>query len=77
MLTVTNTGSVSAQDLPRLFDRFYQVDSARCSVRSSETGGFGLGLSVAKSIMTALGGEIRASSVEGESTTFTLRLKDR
>jgi len=49
--------------LERVFDRFYRTDSSR----NSETGGHGIGLSVAKAIVTAHGGKI-AAAVEGEKT---------
>jgi len=45
-------------ELDRLFDRLYRVDRSRSRAR----GGSGLGLSICKSIVNALGGEIRASN---------------
>jgi signal transduction histidine kinase len=59
-----------ARDLPHIFERFYRSDKSR----SKETGGFGLGLSIAKSIIDAAGGEVEVQSIEGSGTTFTLRL---
>ena len=57
-------------DLDRVFERFYRVDKAR----SRETGGSGLGLSIVRHVMANHGGEVSVASVEGEGSTFTLRL---
>jgi two-component system heavy metal sensor histidine kinase CusS len=60
-LAVENAGEpIPAEHLPRLFDRFYRVDPSR--QKASE--GAGLGLAIAKSIVQAHGGEIRATSSE-------------
>ena len=65
-LTVENTADNIAQgSADRLFERFYRTDSSR----SSESGGFGLGLSVAKAITEAHKGKIRAWSEDGASLT--------
>jgi len=67
--TVRNTGEgIPAEDLPRLFDRFYRGDPAR----SSATGGYGLGLSIAKAIANQLDASITVESVSGEYTEFIL-----
>ena len=55
---------IPAENLPRIFERFYRVDNAR----SRETGGTGLGLAIAKQIMTQLGGNIIINSTYGEGT---------
>lgn len=69
--SVRNSGpDIPADKLPRIFDRFYRVDDAR----SSETGGYGLGLSIAKAIIERQGGQITATSFGGE-TTFSFMLK--
>ena len=69
-LTVSNTGSViSPDDLPHLFDRFYRSDKAR-----TRTGGYGLGLSIAKQIASDHKGTIAASSSEEAGTTFTVEI---
>jgi signal transduction histidine kinase len=57
-------------DLPRIFDRFYRVDA----VRSRETGGFGLGLSIVQQIVQAHGGQIDAHSVINQGATFQIEL---
>ena len=70
-LTVTNTGpGIDPEDLPHLFDRFYRSDKAR----TRGTGGFGLGLSIAKGVVDELGGEIHATSDTDKGTTFTVKL---
>ncbi len=71
VFSVRNSGKgISKQDLSKIFDRFYRADQSR----TNENGGHGLGLSIAKAIIDALGGRIRAESVEGEYTTFTFCL---
>jgi signal transduction histidine kinase len=63
LVCVANRGEpLSAEQLERLFDRFYRIDSSR----SSETGGSGLGLAIAKSIVESHGGRIWAESEQGE-----------
>ncbi len=70
--TIKNSGKgIAKQDLPKIFDRFYRVDPSR----TQEISGYGLGLSIAKTIMDRLGGEIYATSVENKYTTFTFILE--
>ena len=70
-LSVVDHGmGIPTRDLDRVFERFYRVDRAR----SRETGGTGLGLSIVRHVATNHGGEVTASSVEGEGSIFTLRL---
>lgn len=57
-------------NLSYLFDRFYRADSSR----NSEGGGHGIGLSVAKAIVTAHKGKITAQSQDGKSIKFTINL---
>ena len=71
LLSVHNEGEVIPQDaLPHLFGRFYRVDKSRARAQ----GGYGLGLSIAKTIANAHGGDIRAESSEEHGTCFTLTL---
>ena len=72
-IAVTDQGiGISAQEQQRIFERFYRVDAAR----SRATGGTGLGLSIVKHVAANHGGEVRVWSVEGQGSTFTLRLPD-
>ena len=65
----TNAGSIPKDNLVSIFDKFYRLDSAR----SSDTGGAGLGLAIAKEIIVSHGGRIFADS-DGVRTTFTVEL---
>jgi signal transduction histidine kinase len=68
---VNNTGPVvDSEDLPHLFDRFYRTDKARTRGK----GGFGLGLSIAKSVVDEQGGTIAATSTAQDGTTFAVDL---
>jgi two-component system sensor histidine kinase SenX3 len=69
--TVTDQGvGIPEKDLERIFERFYRVDPAR----SRDTGGTGLGLSIVKHVASNHGGDISVWSLEGQGSTFTLRL---
>ncbi len=69
LLRVTDTGiGIASSDLPRIFDRFYRCDQSRSKP------GIGLGLSLAKSIAKAHGGEIQVASTPGQGSTFTVIL---
>jgi two-component system, OmpR family, sensor histidine kinase SenX3 len=63
---------IAPADQQRIFERFYRVDQAR----SRSTGGTGLGLSIVKHVAANHGGEVTLWSVEGQGSTFTLRLPD-
>ena len=70
-LSVKDEGQgISQEDLPKIFDRFYRSDKAR----KSETGGHGLGLSIARIIVIAHNGRIRVRSKLGCGTTFCVLL---
>lgn len=71
-IEVTDTGvGIAAEHQQRIFDRFYQVDTARAQDGS---GGFGLGLSVARWIAEAHHGSIEVRSQPGSGTTFTIHI---
>ncbi len=61
------TENLDLQNLDKLFDRFYRTDASR----SRETGGYGIGLSIAKSIVEAHNGKISVRSEDGNSICFT------
>lgn len=70
-LEVEDTGiGIPAEDLPRVFDRFYRVDKAR----SREQGGSGLGLSIVKQIVLAHGGEVDIKSEVGKGTQVVVAI---
>lgn len=71
ILTVYNTGAgIPEGDRDRIFERFCRGDASR----SRETGGFGLGLAIAKSILDAHGGKIAVESDGAEWTRFVVTL---
>ncbi len=70
-LSVNNQGEpIPPEDLPHVFDRFYRSDKAR----ARETGGFGLGLAIARGIAESHGGKISVASDAQDGTTFTVRI---
>lgn len=74
---VRDTGvGIRAQELPRIFERFYKADRARSRADFIGPGGrgSGLGLAIARHVVEAHGGRITAQSVVGEGSTFTFTL---
>ena len=71
-IVISNAGNpIKEDDLTKIFERFYRVDPSR----ARETGGYGLGLCVAKSIAELHGGEITAEC-KNEINVFTAILGD-
>ncbi len=71
VIRVIDTGAgIPADDLPRIFERFYRVDVSR----SRATGGAGLGLPIVRQLVAAHGGRVWAESVVGEGSVFSFTL---
>ncbi|NLY74355.1 MAG: PAS domain-containing protein [Firmicutes bacterium] len=71
---VRDTGiGIPAENLPRIFERFYRVDKGR----SREMGGTGLGLSIVKHIMERHGGKVSVWSEPGQGSEFKLIFPDK
>jgi len=69
VILVADTGiGIPEADLPRVFERFYRVDGSR----TRDTGGSGIGLTIAREIVRAHGGTITAASAPGAGSTFTV-----
>jgi signal transduction histidine kinase len=69
-VSVHDNGAISAEHLPRLFERFYRVDAGR----SRAQGGAGLGLAIVKHLCEAMGGEVKVASSPETGTAFTVEL---
>ena len=68
---VKDTGvGIPADDVPRIFERFYRVDKSRAG------GGTGLGLSISRHLIESHGGRIWAESIEGKGSTFYFKLQN-
>jgi len=73
-ISVSNKGEgIPQEELPLIFNRFYRVENSR----NRKTGGIGLGLSVAKSIVDWHKGEISVTSFPNGLTTFTIALQSK
>jgi heavy metal sensor kinase len=72
LVSVADTGcGIPPEDLPHIFERFYRADRSR-----ARPGGAGLGLSIAKWVAEAHGGELEVESELGQGTVFTLYLPE-
>lgn len=70
-VSIADTGpGIPDSELDRIFNRFHRLDPSR----SRETGGAGLGLTIAKQLVEAHGGSITVNSTEGQGSTFTFEL---
>ncbi|MDD3177105.1 MAG: HAMP domain-containing sensor histidine kinase [Atopobiaceae bacterium] len=72
-LSVTNKGvPMDQEDIDHVFDRFYRSDKARTRKNGKETGGYGLGLAIAKGIVDAHHGKISCTSSAAAGTCFSV-----
>jgi signal transduction histidine kinase len=71
-IAVSDTGlGISAEDLEHIFERFYRADASR----TRNSGGFGLGLSIARELLEAMGGSLSGTSQPGLGSTFWISLR--
>ena len=68
-LSVSNPSFIEAEELSHIFKRFYRSDKSRADT------GHGLGLAIAKSLASSLGGDLTVTSTKAQGTTFTLTLR--
>jgi signal transduction histidine kinase len=72
LLSVADTGlGIAPEELALVFERFYRGDSSR----ARETGGAGLGLSLVKELVSAMGGRVHAESALGRGSVFSVTLR--
>ena len=71
LISVTDQGiGISKKEIKKIFDKFYRVPGKE----NNSSGGSGLGLTLAKHIVKAHGGEIKVESEEGKGSTFTIEI---
>ncbi|MDO5399041.1 MAG: HAMP domain-containing sensor histidine kinase [bacterium] len=71
VLKIRNTGAgINEEDRKQIFERFYRADKSR----ARESGGYGLGLAIAKAICESCGGNISVESEPGSYTEFTVKI---
>ncbi len=74
-LTVSDTGiGIESEQLPRIFDRFYQVSDSNASGYAADEPGTGIGLSIAREMVELLGGSMKVDSEPGKGSCFTVVL---
>lgn len=71
LIVEDNGVGIPAEELQRIFDRFYRTDTSR----SRSTGGFGLGLAIVHDLVTAMGGSISVKSTVGQGSRFCVLLR--
>ena len=72
LIAVSDTGiGIAPEDLEHIFERFYRADGSR----ARGSGGFGLGLSIARELIEAMGGSLTATSEPGLGSTFWISLR--
>jgi signal transduction histidine kinase len=70
-LIVSDTGpGIPIEETDKIFERFYRSDASR----TRATGGFGLGLAIAREMVDAMGGRITVDSTPGQGSRFTVTL---
>jgi len=74
LVTISDTGyGIAADEQPKIFDRFYRTDKSRNRAEESQTGGAGLGLSIAKWIAELHQAEIIIAQSDETGSTFSVR----
>ncbi len=73
LVEVVDSGEgIPKRELPRIFERFYRVDTARARA----TGGTGLGLAIVRHVVERHGGSVQVESELGQGSTFRLRIPE-